>query len=210
MTKVCLMSPKNLLVGIALGTLLAAGIWMSLSTFSKPPAQPATATVLPVRSPVPAFSLVDHNGAAIDQNVFRGQWDLVFFGFTNCPDVCPITLQVLSVAKQQLQQQGQAPLPRIVLVSVDPDRDTPEKMAGYLSNFGDGNLGVTGDIDEIRKLTDGLGIFFEKRASETDFYSVDHSAVVIVIDPDGQFHALFGSPHKIENFVSDLPLIIKS
>ena len=204
------MNPKNLVVGFALGILLAAGIWMSLSTFSSPPAQLATATLLPVRTPVSEFSLVDQDGSAINQDVFKGQWDLVFFGFTNCPDVCPITLQVLSVAKQQLEQQGQAPLPRIVLVSVDPDRDTPEKMASYLSNFGDGNLGITGDIDEIRKLTDGLGIFFEKRAGETDFYSVDHSAVVIVINPDGQFHALFGSPHKIENFVNDLPLIFKS
>ena len=204
------MSPKNLLIGIVLGILLAAGVWVSLSTFSPPPAQLTTATVLPVRTPISEFSLVDHDGTAINQDVFKGQWDLVFFGFTNCPDICPITLQILSVAKQQLEQQGQVPLPRIVLVSVDPDRDTPEKMASYLSNFGDGNLGVTGDIDEIRQLTDGLGIFFEKRAGETEFYNVDHSAVVIVIDPDGQFHALFGSPHKIENFVNDLPLIFKS
>lgn len=119
-------------------------------------------------------------------------------------------MQILSAAKSQLSDSGQTPLPRIVFVSVDPERDTAEKMADYVNAFGDGNLGITGDIGELRKLTSGIGIYFEKHEGNDESYSVDHSAVVILIDPDGRFHSLFGAPHAIENFVHDLPLLMKS
>lgn len=204
------MSPKNLVLGVALGIALAAGIWLALSVVDKPRSEPLSATVLPARSAVPEFALRDQNDAPVDEQVFKGQWDLVFFGFTNCPDVCPLTLQVLSIAKRQLAEAGQSPLPRIVLVSVDPERDTPQKMAAYIENFGDGNLGITGDLDNIRKLTGALGIFFEKRATDGDFYTVDHSAVVLLIDPEGRFHALWSSPHEISKYVHDLPILLQS
>ncbi len=160
---------------------------------------------------IPAFELTDQAGNAIDESVFRGQWDLVFFGFTNCPDVCPITLGVLAAARRELEAAGAETLPRIVLVSVDPERDTPENLARYLEAFGDSTLGITGDEDEVRKLTEGLHIFFEKRPPNEDgYYVVDHSAVVLVIDPEGRFHALFSAPHAIENFVHDLPVLMSS
>ena len=111
-------------------------------------------------------------------------------------------------ARRQLADAGQDPLPRIVLVSVDPERDTPELMSQYVDYFGEGNLGITGELDEIRKLTNGLGIYFEKSMQNGGDYSVDHSAVVIVVNPGGRFHALFGAPHKAENFVHDLPILM--
>ena len=201
------MQPKNLIFAIVLGTALSAGIWVAVNLMPAP-AQPTTATVLPVAGELPTFSLVDQSGQPVDQQVFTGQWDLVFFGFTHCPDVCPITLNVLASAKRELAERGE-PLPRIVLVSVDPERDTPENLARYVDSFGDDNLGLTGDVEQIRRLTDGLGIFFEKRDSdEQGYYVVDHSSVVIVIDPDGRFHSLFSSPHRIENFVRDLPILM--
>ena len=108
--------------------------------------------MLPNPDPVPSFALLDQHGSEIDESVFRGQWDLVFFGFTHCPDICPLTLQVLADARRQLAEQGAEPLPRIVLVSVDPERDTPEKLAQYIGYFGDQNAGITGELDELRKL----------------------------------------------------------
>ncbi|MDX1508430.1 MAG: SCO family protein, partial [Woeseiaceae bacterium] len=152
---------------------------------------------------------LDHDGNAIDASVFEGQWDLVFFGFTHCPDICPITLQVLADARRQLAANGQATLPRIVLVSVDPERDTPEILGNYIAAFGDGNLGITGDLQELRKLTGALGIFFQKAASDNDYYSVDHASVVIAIDPQGRYRAVFSSPHKASNFVHDFPLLTR-
>ena len=204
------MQPKNLIIAVALGFALAAGIWAAMN-LRPAPAMPTTATVLPAAGDVPAFDLVDQSGRDVDESVFEGQWDLVFFGFTHCPDVCPITLNVLAAARRELAEQGVEPLPRIVLVSVDPARDTPESLASYVASFGADTVGLTGEIEEIRRLTDGLGIFFEKRESDADgYYVVDHSAVVLVIDPEGRFHALFSSPHRVENFVHDLPLLTSS
>lgn len=205
------MSVKNLIFGIVLGIALAAGIWLAMAIVPiTPPPQPSTATVLPIKVDVPAFSLLDQHGNSINEDAFKGQWDLVFFGFTHCPDVCPLTLAELDAARMQLQEAGHAPLPRIVLVSVDPERDTPDRMSGYLSNFAPGKLGITGDLDQLRVLTGAFGIFFEKQQSDSDYYAVDHSAVVLLIDPDGRLHALFGSPHRAQNFVNDFPLLTRS
>ena len=200
------MTPRNILVAIGLAAVLAAGIFLGLRT--QAPSEPKYALVLPAPNPLPAFSLFDQHGNPADQTVFEGQWDLVFFGFTHCPDICPTTLQVLSTAKTALEERGQSPLPRIVLVSVDPERDTPEIMSQYVDYFGDDNLGITGSLEEVRKLTSGLGIYFEKQSADGDDYVVDHSAAVLVIDPNGDFHALFSGPHVVENYVYDLPIIM--
>jgi protein SCO1/2 len=200
------MTPRHILVAIGLAATLAAGVFLALRM--QTPAEPQSALVLPAPNPLPEFNLVDQHGNPADRSVFEGQWDLVFFGFTHCPDICPTTLQVLSTARAALEDQGQSPLPRIVLVSVDPERDTPELMRKYVDYFGDGNLGITGSLAEIRKLTTGLGIYFEQQPAAGDDYVVDHSAAVLVIDPDGGFHALFGGPHVVENYVHDLPIIM--
>lgn len=200
------MSPRNLVITAAVAVALAAGIFFALR--STAPAVPESALILPAPEPVPAFSLLTQHGETVDQTVFEGQWDLVFFGFTHCPDICPATLQVLAAAKQSLADKGQQPLPRIVLVSVDPERDTPEILGQYVDYFGDGNLGLTGTLEEIRKLTTGLGVYFEKRDTEGDNYVVDHWAGVYIIDPDGNRHSLIGAPHVVDNYVRDLPILM--
>lgn len=204
------MQAKKLLLAIVLGTAMAAGMAMYVN-HARTAAIPVAARVLPASAELPEFELLDQAGTAIGRDVFVGQWDLVFFGFTNCPDICPITLQLMSTARRQLEEAGNDPLPRIVLLSVDPERDTPESLAHYLGAFGDDSLGITGEIDEIRKLTERIGIFFQKQsADDNGYYAVDHSSVVIVIDPEGRWHSLFSSPHSIENFVNDIPLLIES
>lgn len=203
------MGLRNIFIAIVAVFAIGMGGWLSYQ-LAVPPAKPQRATILPATMELPAFALLDETGSAIGRDAFVGQWSLVFFGFTHCPDICPLTLQVLSGARRTLSDSGQDPLPQIVLVSVDPERDTPEVMQTYLGNFGDGTKGVTGDLDELQKLTKSLGIFFAKSVREDGSYSVDHSAVVLVINPDGQFHALFGAPHEIDNFVHDLPIILNN
>ena len=188
---------------------IVTGIWLTSSVLSPPPL-PRTATLLPAANDLAEFSLLDQDGATFTRSSFEGRWNLVFFGFTHCPDVCPLTLQVLAEARGQMVAAGRVELPRIVLVSVDPERDTPEVIGQYVSNFGADTIGVTGELSELRKLTDGLGIFFEKSGVDGDSYSVDHSAVVIVVDPDGRFHSLFGAPHQAANFAHDLPIIMST
>ena len=202
------MSLKNIIVAIVIGSAIAAGIFVA--TRLRTPAAPQTAFVIPTPGDLPEFSLRDQTGNAVNADSFRGQWDLVFFGFTSCPDICPTTLQVLASAKRELIANAEDPLPRIVLVSVDPERDTPELMGKYVSAFGEGILGVTGDLGEVTKLTAALGIYFEKAPAEGGNYGVDHSAAVLVINPDGRFSALFSAPHVVSNFVDDMPIIMRN
>ena len=200
---------RNLIAALVLGAAIAAGLALALRDGGES-AVPLTATLLPAGNELPDFALLDQDGMPVDRSVFAGQWDVVFFGFTNCPDICPATMTVLGQARRELVSLGQEPLPRIVLVSVDPERDTPEAMARYIGYFGDGNLGLTGELEEIGKLTGALGIFFQKAGAEGDTYGVDHSTVVLVIDPQGRLKALFSAPHRVENLVHDLPLIMAS
>ncbi len=206
----CIIAPmdsrKYFIVSVAI-IAIVTGTWLTSRVLSPPPL-PQTATLLPAATDLAEFALMDQDGAAFTKSSFEGRWNLVFFGFTHCPDVCPLTLQVLAKARQQMLDEGRDELPRIVLVSVDPERDTPEVIGNYVAHFGEDMLGVTGELSELRKLTDGLGIYFEKSGLDGDNYSVDHSAVVIVVDPNGRFHSLFGAPHKAENFAHDLPIIM--
>ena len=200
------MGSKNIIAGIVLGIALAAGFYVAVG--ANKPAELLAAFKLPMPTDLPEFSLLDQSGNTVDGETFRGQWDLVFFGFTNCPDICPTTLQLLASARQALADSGATRLPRIVLVSVDPERDTPALMAQYIGYFGSDHLAVTGELAEVRRLTAGLGIYFEKNPTDGENYGVDHSAAVIVIDDEGKFSALFSGPHLVENYLHDLPILM--
>jgi len=200
-------SRKYFIIAVAV-IAIVTGTWLSVQVLSPPPSL-QTATRLPAATELAEFSLLDQNNESFTRSDFEGRWNLLFFGFTHCPDICPMTLQVLANAQQLLADDGHAELPRIVLVSVDPERDTPDILGQYVSHFGEDTIGITGELIEVKKLTDGLGVFFEKSGDE-DNYSVDHSAVVIVINPDGKFHALFGAPHKAENFAHDIPILMST
>ena len=200
-------SRKYFIIAVAV-VAIVTGTWLSMQVLSPPPSL-QTATRLPAATELAEFSLLDQNNESFTRSDFEGRWNLLFFGFTHCPDICPMTLPVLANARQLLADDGQAELPRIVLVSVDPERDTPDILGQYVAHFGEDTIGITGEVIEIKKLTDGLGIFFEKSGDE-DNYSVDHSAVAIVINPNGKFHALFGAPHKAENFAHDLPILMST
>jgi protein SCO1/2 len=204
-------SRKYFIVSVAV-IAIVTGAWLSWRV-AMPPPQPQTATVLPAAAELVDFSLIDQHGNPFSKKDFSDHWNLLFFGFTHCPDVCPLTLKVLADARRSMAESGAETLPRIVLVSVDPERDTPAIISQYVSHFGADVVGVTGDLQEIRKLTDGLGIFFEKSSTSDisdENYSVDHSSVVIIVNPDSQFHALFGAPHLADNFARDLPIIMSA
>src|SRR5210317_37469 len=131
------MPSRTLLISLVLGIAIAAGLALALRD-STGQAMPRAATLLPAGNTLPDFALLDQGGTRAGKGVFEGQWDVVFFGFTNCPDICPATMTVLGQARRQLEALGQQPLPRVVLVSVDPERDTPEAMARYIGYFGNG------------------------------------------------------------------------
>lgn len=185
----------------------AAG-WFASSYFA-PPKLPKHALVFPEPMPLPAFELTDQDGERFSREDFAGRWSLLFFGFTHCPDICPATLQIMSLATQRLVD-ARRDIPRLVLVSVDPERDTPQIMKRYTGHFGDDVVGLTGDVGELSKLTKALGIYFEKEdaAANEQSYNVAHSAHVLVLDDFGNYAAVFRPPHSIDAIAADLPLIM--
>lgn len=206
----CISPPfRRVLLGVAAISvlLLSAGIGMLVLTPS--PRTPMQATVLPTPVPLPEFALVDHRGDAFTLDSFRGRWHVVFFGFTQCPDICPVTLRQLVTARQHMAQtMPNDDLPDIVFVSVDPVRDTQETVAAYVQAFGESVVGVTGALDEINTLSGAVGIFHARRESDDGAYTVEHSAAAVVIDEYGRFHAVFSPPHNAETLARDLAVIM--
>jgi len=205
------MKPIHKIIRISLAVLaLGGGATVVFMQLQGAPEPPSYATVIPAPLPLPDFALLDHEGDLFDRQSMRGQWSLVFFGFTHCPDICPATLQQLAIARSKVlaaENGRDNSFPRITLISVDPERDTVEIMREYVGQFGADIRGVTGDIDELRKLTTAIGIFFEKSTESGEVYNIAHSGVVLLINPRAEFHALFSAPHDVQHFVNDVPLL---
>ncbi len=139
------------------------------------------------------INLVDHHGEAFTRARFEGKWTLVFFGFTYCPDVCPTTMSFLNELLGQLEGT-EAEDTQVVMVSVDPARDTVEQLASYVPYFNPDFLGVTGDFLDIHRFATGLNTPFRKVPGQGDDYQVDHSANVVLINPRGDYHGFFKAP----------------
>jgi protein SCO1/2 len=163
-----------------------------------------SATVLPEAKALPAFVLEDHLGNKFTNETMKGQWSFVFFGFTHCPDICPSTLAILNQVSEVLIKQTGAELPKIIFISVDPNRDTKEILADYVSYFNPEFIGVTGELQALQDLTQSLGIAFGIEGDEeSEVYEVFHSARIMLIDPEVKFKALFSMPHDAGVIASD-------
>ena len=169
---------------------------------------PEYSTVLTKPIKLDEFMLTADDDSVFSNQSLKDKWSLLFFGYTHCPDVCPLTLHQLAQANKELADKLDS-IPDIIMVSVDPDRDTSEILQKYVRSFGENVSGVTGKNEELDKLTSQLGIFYNANKHEGENYSVNHSAAVILINKNAEFHAVFSAPHSIEHFVSDLPLILK-
>ena len=169
---------------------------------------PEYSTVLTKPIKLDEFMLTADDDSVFSNQSLKDKWSLLFFGYTHCPDVCPLTLHQLAQANKELADKLDS-TPDIIMVSVDPDRDTSEILQKYVRSFGENVSGVTGKNEELDKLTSQLGIFYNANKHEGENYSVNHSAAVILINKNAEFHAVFSAPHSIEHFVSDMPLILK-
>ena len=160
---------------------------------------------------IPEFDLLDVNSQSITQDVFDDQWSLVFFGFTHCPDVCPITLQLMKNVVASVEEQGQQ-TPQIVFVSIDPARDTADILKKYIGYFSDDFVGITGDVNDIHEFSRSLGIVASFTANETDpdRYGVDHTASLLLVDPQGRVRAKITPPHEAPTIVADYLTILSA
>lgn len=165
--------------------------------------QTATATLLSPPRPLPPLALVDQDSQPFDVDRLRGRWSFVFFGFTSCPDVCPVTMTALAETNKLLANLPERLRPRLVMISVDPERDTPQRLAGYVQAFDPTFIGATGTKAAIDELAQRMGVLVAKRPLEGGSYSVDHSTSVFLIDPDGALRALFSAPHAPKLIAED-------
>jgi protein SCO1/2 len=198
---------------IALAILVAAlaalaGMWLARER----PAERLElehATVLPAPRALPDFALTDHTGAPFGPEQLNGGWHVLFFGFTHCPDVCPSTLATLSAARRQLTDLPAGERPSVVLVSVDPGRDTVERLAEYVAFFDPEFVGVTGDPEALEALTRQLGVaVMVGEPDDSGNYAIDHTATLFLVDPQGRMAAVFGMPHTPDGIAQDYRSIL--
>ena len=133
-----------------------------------------------------SFTLTDVNNNPITEKSFQGPATALFFGFTHCPDICPMTLNKLNIISEQLKKENKSL--KVFFISIDPERDTPEVMRDYLSSFGEQFIGITGEPEKIFKLSQSWSIVSQKIFSENGEYTVNHSSPVILLK-DGKYVA---------------------
>ena len=202
---------KLLIISLALlGLAAGATTWRIYEARTSP--APEALIVLPEPRVIADFALTDQSGEPFSLDDFRGHWSLLFFGFTSCPDVCPNTLYQLTQAKTLMQKQANSgQVPRIYLVSVDPERDTPDKLAEYLHYFDPAITGLTGPDEQIKALAVQLGIayFIEPHDDGNLQYNVDHSASLLLLDPAGQLFGVLPAPHEANRIANDVLTAIR-
>ena len=140
------------------------------------------------------FELVDHRGEAFNLARMKDIWTIVFFGFSHCPDICPTTLAMLNDTYSKLKDSEKQRL-QVVMISLDPQRDTVEKLAEYVPYFNQQFTGVTGNQRAIRLLAAELNVAHNPVPLDGDDYTIDHSTHLILINPMGHYHGFFKAPH---------------
>ena len=190
-------SRSGLTIGVAVA--IAAGIGAALWLRS-PPLELASGTVLPEPRKIAPFALTDQQGRSLDAAALEGRWTLLFTGFTHCPDICPTTLATFAELDERLGEAA----PRFLFVSVDPERDTPERIAAYLAHFDPDLVGATGSRDAIESFTRGLGLAQVRNPGVGDEYTVDHSPALLLIDPRVRYAGYFQPPYDTDALAADL------
>ncbi len=188
-------------------TLLVAGVLLILAgcrpathdyngTYVDPPAEPKPFQLESAAGPVTLDDL-------------KGDWAVLFFGYTHCPDICPATMSVMRHAMNRLDEDQQDRV-RVMMVSVDPERDTPDRLASYTSAFNPDFMGVTGSLEQIAEITSDYGIYYKRLEDVADgSYDVDHTAALLLLDPDGRMRLVWSFGTSSEEIADDLRHILQ-
>ncbi len=187
------------LVALVAACAAVAGFWLAGKLDSSGP-ELASGTWLPRPRTFADFRLTDQAGKAFSLAELRGHPSLVFFGFTHCPDVCPTTLVKLA----QVKKAAALPDLQVLLVSVDPQRDTPALMAQYVKNFDPQFIGLTGNQPVIDKMAAEFGVIVSRVELADGDYTMDHSAVVFLLDDKAREVGVFTPPFNVKQFAQDL------
>ena len=165
--------------------------------------------LLPQSRQLPDISMTNQDGQPVAINELKGKWSLLFFGYTFCPDICPTTLAQLRQIKSELPEAVRDKV-QIVLVSVDPNRDTPKQLKQYLGYFDPQFVGLTpGSIDELQTVANALSIPFIPADTRKPGYTVDHSGNLALIGPDGTQRGFIRAPLNTQKMVAQLPELVQ-
>jgi len=182
----------------------AVGLWFGGRTFAPSAPKLAAAVLYPSPRELPDFKLQRADGNALTRADWNGRWTVAFFGYTNCPDVCPTTLATFKQVFAKLAADGIAGKVRFDFISVDPGRDTPDVLAKYVGYFDKDFIAATGSDEELTKLTRALGLIYSREPTGNGDYAVDHSASAVLIDPAGREVGLFRPPFDAKAIAADL------
>jgi cytochrome oxidase Cu insertion factor (SCO1/SenC/PrrC family) len=154
------------------------------------------------------FTLKDSSGKTVTDQDFRGKYMLVFFGYTSCPDICPAGLQLMAGALEKLGPKAERITP--IFISVDPARDTPEKLGSYVKNFDPRLVGLTGTPDEIAAVAKAYKVYYAKVANKDkpDDYTMDHTSIMYVMNPAGEFVTHFTPQTSVDDMAAKLAKLV--
>ena len=208
------MTARTATVAAAVAALaLGLGTWLVLDAFKSPPLE-IGGYVLATPRDLPAVELVDERGEAFLPHDFVGHWSFLYFGYTYCPDVCPLTLVELTKVKHELAADGFAEPSAYYFVSVDPRRDTPARLREYVAYFDQELRGLTGSAAALAALARATDTVFDAsddsrgEDSAGDNYLVSHSSNVVLLDPNGRVHAVFAAPHDPSRMAGDFTKVV--
>lgn len=204
------MAPQSKFVMAALAVVAAAGIAGALiGQHRAAPVALATGTYLSRGRALPEFSLIDEHGRSFGSRDLKGSWSLMFFGYTNCPDFCPATLSTLAALEKRMRAARALVLPRVIFVSVDAKRDTPEQLAKYVPYFDPAFIGLTAASQPaIEAVAAKLGASVTITPEPGGGYTVDHTAALFVLDPDGRLTAILTGPFTVNDLQRDFERIV--
>jgi protein SCO1/2 len=202
-----------LVAALASGMALwAAQRWSGHAPAAGPPLQVVKLFEQPRE--LPAYTLRQSDGTQQVPGELKGHWTLVFLGFTHCPDICPTTLAELAQAQKQWMALPDATRPRVLFVSVDPDRDTPDRIGEYAHAFHRDTLAATADIPALEAFARSLSLVFMKAPAPdgmpADQYSVDHSAALAVLDPQGRMAGVLQPPLDPKAIAADFTALTQA
>jgi protein SCO1/2 len=165
--------------------------------------------LLPQSRNLPDVQMIDQDGKPVTVNELKDKWSLLFFGYTFCPDICPTTLAQLRQIKSELPKDAVDKL-QVILVSVDPARDTPQQLKQYLGYFDPDFKGLTGaSVEDVQKLANAVSIPFIPADTSKPNYTVDHSGNLAVIGPDGTQRGFIRAPLNNQKLVVQLPVMLQ-
>lgn len=196
---------QNKLIAILSGLIIilsAAGIYIYLTMPNSGTANPPATTASLIGGD---FEMIDHNGKTVTQNTYKGNKKLIFFGFTNCPAVCPTELSNLTMALEQIDAK-KAKQVTVLFVSIDPDYDTPELMKEYVEAFHDDFIGLSGSVAQVAKMTKAFRVYYAKVPdAESDIgYTMDHSAYTYLMDENNVYIKHLSPNSSVEEMVAFL------